>query len=81
MKPEFTIEQIREFVAKGYNSVSARYVKSKLEHYDEAVKSCNIHVMQRSEIVKRRCSNCGVDELFTKNDYCNCCGAKQQSFF
>lgn len=35
MKPEFTIEQIREFVSKGYTSVSARYVKSALQHYDE----------------------------------------------
>ena len=38
-------------------------------------------VMQRSELFKKRCSNCGVDELFTKDDYCNCCGAKQVSFF
>ena len=35
VKPEFTIEQIRAFVAKNYNSVSARYVKSALQHYDE----------------------------------------------
>lgn len=32
--PEFTIQQIREFVAKGFGSVAARYVKSALEHYD-----------------------------------------------
>lgn len=38
-------------------------------------------VMQGSELFKKRCSNCGVDELFTKDDYCNCCGAKQVSFF
>ncbi len=38
VKPEFTIEQIRAFVAKNYNSVSARYVKSALQHYDEAVR-------------------------------------------
>ena len=46
VKPEFTIEQIRAFVAKNYNSVSARYVKSALQHYDEAVR-------QRDELRER----------------------------
>ena len=32
------------------------------------------------EIFKRKCTNCGIDELFTDN-HCNCCGAKQISFF
>lgn len=39
MKTEFTIEQIREFVNKGYTSVSARYVKAMLQYYDEVVKN------------------------------------------
>lgn len=35
MKPEFSIEQIRDFVNKEYTSVSARFAKSMLQHYDE----------------------------------------------
>jgi len=31
MKTEYTIDQIREFVKKGYQSVAARYVKSALQ--------------------------------------------------
>ena len=34
-KPEFTLDQIRKFVETGYTSVSARMVKSLLQHYDE----------------------------------------------
>ena len=34
MKTEFTIDQIKNFVAKGYQSVSARMTKSLLEHYN-----------------------------------------------
>ena len=34
MKPEFTIEQIREFVKKDYPSISARMTKSLLLHFD-----------------------------------------------
>ena len=37
MKPEFTIEQIRDFVKKQYKSVSSRYVKACLQHYDNAI--------------------------------------------
>jgi hypothetical protein len=33
-REEFTIDQIRAFVAKGYNSVAARYVKAALCHID-----------------------------------------------
>lgn len=40
MKPEFEIEQIRAFVNKGCTSVSARFVKAALQHYDELVKNC-----------------------------------------
>ncbi len=38
MLPEFSIEKVREFVKKGYTSVSARYAKSALQHYDEIAK-------------------------------------------
>jgi hypothetical protein len=34
MTAEFTIEQIRAFVSKGYTSVAARYAKSALQHFD-----------------------------------------------
>ena len=39
MKPEFSIEQIRDFVKKDYQSVSARFVKACLNHYDNLVNS------------------------------------------
>ena len=35
--PEYSIDQIRAFVAKGYGSVAAGYVKAALEHYDALV--------------------------------------------
>ncbi len=35
MDKEFTIQKIRAFVKKDYQSVSARMVKSLLAHYDE----------------------------------------------
>jgi hypothetical protein len=39
MPTEFTIQQIRDFVNKDYPSVSAKFTKSALQHYDERVKS------------------------------------------
>jgi len=38
MKTEFTIEQTRAFVDKGFMSVSARYVKSTLQHHDDVLR-------------------------------------------
>lgn len=35
MTAEHNIEQIRNFVAKGYTSVAARIAKSALRHYDD----------------------------------------------
>jgi hypothetical protein len=35
MKPEFTLEQIREFVKKGYTSVAARMTKDALIYLDQ----------------------------------------------
>jgi len=34
MNTEFSVEQIRAFVARGYNSVAARMTKSLLQHFD-----------------------------------------------
>jgi hypothetical protein len=48
MKPEFEIEKIRAFVAKGYTSVAARYVKSMLQHYDQLAE------IKESESAKQR---------------------------
>lgn len=35
MKPEFTVEQIRDFVNKGYTSVAARMTKAALFYLDQ----------------------------------------------
>lgn len=56
MKPEFEIEQIRDFVNKGYTSVSARYVKAALQHYDELVKNCIKPAVMAS--ASEMCMNC-----------------------
>jgi hypothetical protein len=37
-------------------------------------------VSKRSELFKIRCTNCGIDEIIT-DKHCNCCGAKQPSYF
>lgn len=34
MKPEFTLQQIKDFDKKGYRSIAARMVRSLLEHYN-----------------------------------------------
>lgn len=36
MNPEFTIQQIEAFVAKGFPSVAARMTKALLQHFNEA---------------------------------------------
>ncbi len=41
MKAEFNIDQIRKFVKFEYGFVSARYVKSCLQHYEELKENKN----------------------------------------
>jgi hypothetical protein len=71
MKPEFTIKQIRSFVSKGYTSVSARYVKSALHHYDE-------------QLNKKHCT-CSDEKStgWTTVKCCNICGnpVEDESWF
>lgn len=43
MTPEFSVEQIRDFVAKGFTSVAARVVKSAMQHYTNARLQCYTH--------------------------------------
>ena len=59
MKPEFTIEEVRAFITRNYNSVAARYAKSAMQHYDELEK-------QRDELLDtlkkiRKCNS--LDEF------------------
>lgn len=70
VKPEFTIEQIRAFVAKNYNSVSARYVKSALQHYDELLQ-------QRDELKEALAEQKRIYfNLFEEEVRCMYCEAK-----
>ena len=68
MKPEFSIEQIRQFVDKGYTSVSARYVKAMLQYYDEVVKN-NAVLPHVSGSFACTCLDCGTKH----NGYCPTC--------
>ena len=38
MKIEYEIDKIREFVNRGYRSVTARHVEATLQHYDNSEK-------------------------------------------
>lgn len=55
---EFTIEQIKAFVKKGYTSVSARYVKAALQHYDEVVERTG-----GSDLDITNCPECGSSDI------------------
>jgi hypothetical protein len=74
-------DQCEGYVLKVQDIVDYMEQYAELYHDSEVKKLNTPAVMQRSELFKKRCSNCGVDELFTKDDYCNCCGSKQVSFF
>ncbi len=39
---------------------------NKIANYQHSFKAC--------------CSNCGITEIFSKDNYCNCCGHKQPNF-
>lgn len=63
---EFSIEQIRQFIDRGYTSVAARYAKSALQHYDYS-EEIKLEIMGAAEheIKKQINDNC---ELQQEND-------------
>ena len=65
MKAEFTIDQIRTFVAKGHQSVSTRYVKSALQHLDDISQQSQPSVEEIYNIIEDNVwiHEDGVDEV------------------
>lgn len=46
---------------------------------DKAIEAMELYAKQFSTI-KLSCTNCGVSEVISKDNHCNCCGAEQKSF-
>lgn len=53
-KPEFSIPQVRDFVKKDYGSVSARFVKSLLQHYDDDLLGILIWYQSKGDIYRNQ---------------------------
>lgn len=54
-QPEFTIEQIREFVKKGYQSVSAKYVRAALDYIEQLQKPIDAVTVENLDVALRMC--------------------------